>query len=427
MSFSHSPLMKATLLEAIGETFSGLGLPQESLDAFERVTKLRREALGDDHPATLASMSHLAAALQDAGRIDQALELFESVLSRRKAKLGPEHPDTLEATNDLAVAYWESGQAARAIPLYEQVLNHEKARLSPDDPDTLTVMDNLAVAYAATGEPLKAIPLHEAVLARSQATLGQASHATLITMNNLARAYEKSGQLDRAIQLYKATLEKTRPKLSDDHPQILILLQGLGEAYQAAGRLDLAIGLFDDVLAKRQAKLGPDHPDTLRTTYTLAMAYFQTRNEAKAVPLAMEFVTRWCESSTVCRGHSGRTFVLPLPFWPITLAGWAVPRKPAATGGWRKASPTDPSGAERLTGGLEPPLAGFAETSVAYDSVAATATLGLMFAPSRICSGSTRRGSISGQVLIRDRGSFRFASSWSGNSVLVVSQALSIA
>ena len=80
--------MRATLLYAIGETFAGLGLIQESLSAFQRVTELRRQTLGAEHPETLASMSHLAAALQDAGRVDEAISLFESTLSKRIAVLG---------------------------------------------------------------------------------------------------------------------------------------------------------------------------------------------------------------------------------------------------------------------------------------------------------------------------------------------------
>ncbi|MGC8642706.1 MAG: tetratricopeptide repeat protein, partial [Isosphaeraceae bacterium] len=193
-TFADAPLMKATLLQAIGETFSGLGLPRESLSALERASAIRREALGPDHPGTLVSLSRLAAALEDAGRIDQAIPLYESVLARQKKRLGADHHDTLETTNDLAVAYWESGQASRAIPLYQTVLEFERARLGDDHPDTLTVMDNLAVAYAAIGEPLKAIPLHETVLAKTRAKLGQDSGAALIAMNNLARAYELSGQ-----------------------------------------------------------------------------------------------------------------------------------------------------------------------------------------------------------------------------------------
>ena len=83
---------------------------------------IRRDQLGDDHPDTLESMSNLAKAYQDAGRLDKAIPILELALAKRRDKLGEEHADTLESMNDLAVAYWEEGQLARAIPLYESTL-----------------------------------------------------------------------------------------------------------------------------------------------------------------------------------------------------------------------------------------------------------------------------------------------------------------
>ena len=88
VALADSPPMRATLLNALGETFAGLGLIQESLSAFQRVTDLRRQTLGEDHPETLASMSHLAAALQDAGRVDEAISLFEINPLEAKGRAG---------------------------------------------------------------------------------------------------------------------------------------------------------------------------------------------------------------------------------------------------------------------------------------------------------------------------------------------------
>jgi tetratricopeptide (TPR) repeat protein/tRNA A-37 threonylcarbamoyl transferase component Bud32 len=291
-AFANDPLAKAALLQAIGETYSGLGLPAEAHASLERVTELLRQAIGPDDPRTLVAMYHQAGALQDVGRIDQAISMFESVLARQREQLGPKHHDTLETTNDLAVAYWESGQPARAIPLYEAVLAHTRATAGDDDAETLLVMDNLAVALAAAGEPLKAIPLHEAALVRARATLGEESPQTLITMNNLARALELAGRHDQAISLYETTLAKLRPTLGDDHPHTLTLLSGLAQSSFAAGQHSRAIGIHEEVLAKRTAKLGSEHPDTLGTMFALAKARFAANQPEQAVPLAVDFVAR---------------------------------------------------------------------------------------------------------------------------------------
>jgi serine/threonine-protein kinase len=288
--FADSPLTRAALLQAIGETYQGLGLPRESLAAFQRVADLRREVLGEADPATLEAKSLLAAALQDSGQVEQAINLYESVLAGRKDVLGEEHADTLETTNDLAVAYWEAGDATRAIPLYESVLKRERERLGEDHADTLTVMDNLAVAYAAAGEPARAISLHEVVLERLRKTLGDEHPTTLITMNNLARAFELNQKHDQAIALYETTLEKIRPRLSADHPHTLTLLHGLAEATMGAGRRDRAVAIYEDVLTRRRAALGADHPDTLKTAAGLVKARLGGGELDRALAVAETFL-----------------------------------------------------------------------------------------------------------------------------------------
>ena len=150
-SFRDQPLMEATILSAIGQTFGGLGMPEKSFPVLERAVALRSGALGEDHPETVRALHNLAMAFQDAGRFDQAIKLLEQTLARRKAVENSDPSELIESLNDLAVAYWESGQPARAVPLYEAALEKVRARLGEDHADTLLISDNLAVAYAATG------------------------------------------------------------------------------------------------------------------------------------------------------------------------------------------------------------------------------------------------------------------------------------
>jgi serine/threonine protein kinase len=291
-SMGDQPLMKATLLSAIGETFAGLGLPPQSLSVFERAYLIRRDQLGEDHLDTLESMDNLAMAYQDAGRLDKAIPILQVALAKRREKLGDEHADTLESMNDLAVAYWEEGQVTRAIPLYETTLSIVRHSLGEDHSDTLTIMDNLAVAYAAAGRPDLAIPLHETTLAMMRTKLGEDHPTTLITMNNLARTLETGGRIVEAITIHERTLEKLRAKLGDDHPTTLVSMNSLARAYQETGQRSRAIALFEATLVKRRIKLGADHPDTLLTVVALANAYEDGKQPDKAIPLAREFLDR---------------------------------------------------------------------------------------------------------------------------------------
>jgi eukaryotic-like serine/threonine-protein kinase len=291
-SLNDEPLMKATLLSAIGETFSGLGMHTESFTAFQRALSLRRESLGNNHRETLSSMNSLAMAYYDAGRFDTAISMLETTLERRRNTLGDDHVDTIETSNDLSVAYWKAGQAAKAVPLYESTLIKVRRTLGEDHEDTLTIMDNLAVAYVEAGQHEKAIALHQAAIARFNAKLGQEHLTTLITMNNLARAYQVAGRTDDSIELYETTLAKLRGKLSDDHPTTLATMNGLALSYRLAGKLELSLRLFEATLIGRRTKLGSNHPETLQTTFELANGWTEAGKPEKAIPLARGFLAQ---------------------------------------------------------------------------------------------------------------------------------------
>jgi len=291
-SLTDEPIMKATVLSAIGETFVGLGMPRESFIVLERAAALRREKLGEDHVDTLKALHNLARAYEDAGRLDKAIPLMETTLAKRRAKLGDQHAGTIDSMNDLAVAYVTAGQTAKAIPLYETTLATVRAKLGEDHLDTLTVADNLGVAYVAIGRTEEAIRLHEATLARLRAKLGDDHLDTLIAVNNLARAYEAGSRAVESIPLYETTLPKLQAKLGDNHLITLITMYNLARAYQAGGRILQAIPLYEATRSKRRARLGDDHPDTLMTTFELAKAYLAADQPSKAIPLVGDFLER---------------------------------------------------------------------------------------------------------------------------------------
>jgi eukaryotic-like serine/threonine-protein kinase len=289
---SDQPLMEATLLSAIGQTYGGLGMPDRSFPVFQRALLLRSRSLGEDHAETVQALHNLALAYQDSGRLDQAIVLLERTLARRKSWHLEDPSGVIESMNDLAAAYWQSGQPTKAIPLYEAAIESARARLGDDHTDTLTIIDNLAVACAAAGQAARAISLHQTVLLRLQASLGENHLTTLVAMNNLARAYEAGLRHVESIELYEKTLPRLREKLGDDHPIVLTAMCGLARAYQSGGRLSEAVALFEATLSKRRVKLGEEHPDALVSLFDLANAYSVARQPEKAAGLARLFLER---------------------------------------------------------------------------------------------------------------------------------------
>jgi tetratricopeptide (TPR) repeat protein/tRNA A-37 threonylcarbamoyl transferase component Bud32 len=271
--FAGSQVSKGALLDALGQTYKGLGLYDRAATVHAQARLVREAALGTDHPDTLTSRSNLAAAMRDAGRVSEAIALDEATLKLRAAKLGPNHIDTLRSRHNLALKYVDVGRLTEAIALYEATLKLCEAKLDRNDSLTFMCRHNLANAYKSAGRLADAIALHEANVRARESALGSDHPDTLDARDSLAIAYEAAGRLADSIALHEVILPLRETKLGPDHPLTLSSRNNLAIAYIKAGRLHEAIPLLEATLALRETKLGPDHPQTLSSRNNLAETY----------------------------------------------------------------------------------------------------------------------------------------------------------
>jgi tetratricopeptide (TPR) repeat protein/tRNA A-37 threonylcarbamoyl transferase component Bud32 len=283
--FAGSPATKGALLDALGQTYFGLGQYDRAAALFAKAADIRAAALGPDHIRTLGSRGNQATAYAEAGRLTEAIALQEATLKLKEAKLGPDHLETLMTRNNLGNAYNDAGRTADAIATHEATLKVKEARLGPDHPETLITRMNLANAYQAAGRLTEAIALHELVLRMHKAKLGPDHPGTLLSRNNLASAYLQAGRLGEAIPMFEATLAAKERKLGPDHPDTLITRGNLAATYLEVGRVTEAIALHETTLRLREAKLGPDHRLTLASGNNLANAYMAAGRTSAAIAL----------------------------------------------------------------------------------------------------------------------------------------------
>jgi serine/threonine protein kinase/tetratricopeptide (TPR) repeat protein len=253
-----SPAIKGELLNALGQTYLGLGLPARAVEVLARARSVREATLGPDHPDTLTSGSNLASAYRDAGRTAEAIAMGEETLRLCIAKLGPDHLLTLASRNNLATAYLSAGRTAEAIALHEETLRLRMAKLGPDHPDTLVSQLNLANAYRAVGQPDRAIPLLERTLAAHLAKLGPDHPNTLITHGDLADAYGDRGEHARAEPILRDLLARRKAKLGAEDPAVVDSLASLGMNLLKQQRYAEAEPIARESLKIREAKT-PDN------------------------------------------------------------------------------------------------------------------------------------------------------------------------
>ena len=288
-SLFSEPQVSSKLAETLHDATS-LGMSQLALGLADSVTQAC-EALGPDHPDTLASRNSLAGSYRDAGRLDKAIALYEQILEDSIRVLGLDHPRTLTSRFDLAGTYRAAGRLEEAITLYEQVFSGRSRVLGPDHRSTLTARDHLADTYWEAGRLDEAITLKEQILADAMRIMGPNSPDTLTARNQLAGAYRDAGRLDEAVNMLKQNLDDVARTLGLDHPDTLTARNRLAVAYRDAGRLNEAIPLFEQNLTDVARTLGLDHPGTLASRHSLAGAYRDAGRLDEAIPLLEQNLT----------------------------------------------------------------------------------------------------------------------------------------
>ena len=281
-SLFSEPQVSSKLAETL-EYAASLGMSQLALGLSDSVTRAC-DALGPNHPDTLASRNNLAGTYRDAGRLDKVIALYEQTLEDSIRVLGPDHPSTLTSRLNLASAYRDAGRLDEAITLYEQVFSGRSHVLGPNHRSTLTARDELAGIYREAGRFDEAITLKKQILADAM-RMGPDSSGASAARLNLAATYRDAGRLDDAIPLYQENLEEFTRLAGPDHPGTLASRHRLAGAYREAGRLDEAIALYPENLEDFTRLAGPNHPETLASRATLAGAYRDAGRLDEAIPL----------------------------------------------------------------------------------------------------------------------------------------------
>jgi tetratricopeptide (TPR) repeat protein len=234
------------------------------------VTESRKQDLGEEHPATLASIANLAMTYSRQGRWKDAEELEVRVMEMNKRVLGEDHPDVLRSMANLAITYSRQGRWKDAEELVVWVMEMNKRILGEDHPDTLRSMANLAITYSRQGRFKDAEELEVRVVEMSKRNLGEEHPDTVLSMANLAVTYLNLGRLKDAEALEVRVVEINKRVLGEAHPNTLTSMHNFALIQKALGRRKDAEELFVRVVEVSKRVLGEDHPHTLEGIVDLA-------------------------------------------------------------------------------------------------------------------------------------------------------------
>jgi serine/threonine protein kinase len=268
----QDPLLRARLMTAMGDTYYGLGLFIDARRLYEAAYRIDGEALGPEHPDTLALSSSLARLQDDEGDLAGAEARYRTTLEAQARVLGPEALPTLTTAKNLASTLFAEGKLDEAESLSRRALTSLRKRPGPDDATSLAALNILAISVLKQGRQVEADQLLVEVVAAKRRLLGGDHPSTLKSVHNLAAARYFQGHVPEATTLYRELLAASRRVLGPDHPSTIDALTNLGACLGELPFTEESLQVSREAWELGRRKLGPDHVDVLLAEENLGYA-----------------------------------------------------------------------------------------------------------------------------------------------------------
>jgi len=273
VKFANQPVVEASIRHTIGVAYTQLGLFPQGEQHLRRALDLRRRALGEENPLTLATMKALAQSLyRYQHRFVEAEPLYAKVLELQRRAPGT-RPDTLDTMDRLGDLYRHRGDYAEAEPLLAGAVDGFRRLGRTDSPAALSAMNNLGVLYLTQRRYALAEPLLAAAESGFRKLLGDENPETLTAARSLASVYQFQGKLPEAETILVEVLQARRRVLGNDHPRTRLSIWDLAQVYRREGKLALSEPLLAELAAAEEHFMGRESPYTRRVMQALEETY----------------------------------------------------------------------------------------------------------------------------------------------------------
>lgn len=268
----HEPRIRADLLTAMGQSFTGLGL-------FDRAKTLLAQAQADQLAANAPPSSRVktliaaGAVFYLAGDDHSAEVRLRHAVSIAEAQL-PTHSElTSEARDGLADVLVDQGQYAEAERLCRAALAIDRKRGTDGAPVLARTLNTLGSAYYYEHRLTEAeAPMREALALRKK-YLGVRNARTVESMNNVAALLYQDGDYAAATRQWNDALPIYREIYGSEHPEVATILNNLGRAALMAGRVDQAVPLLEQTLQIDDKTMNASNEELVMPLNSLGMAY----------------------------------------------------------------------------------------------------------------------------------------------------------
>ena len=272
----------ATNLTALGRLYTAQGRYAEAESTLARAQRLPAPATRDgqlQHASMTAATGELNLRK---GRYAEAESVLRDAVAEYQAVEGPDGARVADATWSLARAVSERGRPAVAESLHRRVLQIRERQLGPDHRAVSQVLSTLASSLVSQRKIAEAESLYRRAIAIESKVYGPTHNVVAIDLYNLGLVKGQNGQHDEAIQLFQQARSNWEASFGPEHPYVAAALSAIGEEYTQSGRAVLAIPLLERALAIQQKKLAAGNTFVMTTQFLLGAAHRRLRQLAVA-------------------------------------------------------------------------------------------------------------------------------------------------
>ena len=279
------PELRAMLLNAIGESYLGLGLPGRSRALHEEALALAVPATGRRGEVAAAALHGLGAAHLAAAEYAAAERRLRQALALRQELLGRADAATIETVASLAGALRWQERNEEAEALLRETLELARRDLGSRAPEVATLLEALADlrwhvrAYAETEA------LRREVVAIRRAAHGPSHPRVAKALDDLGAMLTEGGKHREAAELHRRARAIWLPLLPADHPALLANLNNLAGTLLNQGRYREAAPMYRRLVARRRALQGERHSMYVTAVNNLATLESDRGNWAAAARL----------------------------------------------------------------------------------------------------------------------------------------------
>ena len=270
---SDQPLVRARLLDTVGNAYRNLGRFDEARPLIEEALHIREEHVGTTDSAVAESYVSLGWLECAAANFEEARALFERAVTIYSQALGPDHWAVASCLGFTGNACLRIGDYRSARAAFERSLGILRAIDMENDPVVVYTEWPYAAMLMEMAEYDAAQPLLEHSLKLYETKFGPDHPNVGGLLAALGRCYHETLRFDQARPLFERALEIQERALGPDHPSLVLPLTSLAMLDRREQQYEEAGARFARALAIGERALGPDHPNLIWTLgpYALLM------------------------------------------------------------------------------------------------------------------------------------------------------------